>query len=195
MNSSKRVLFLVEVAILSAFAYVLDIIPFLSIKFWAQGGSVSLAMIPVFIVAYRWGLKGGLLSGVLFGLYQVAFGQAYILTPIQGILDYGVAFTVLGFAGLFAGRVQQSLKERNKIQFIWNVSAGILLGCTLRFFAHYFAGVAFFESAVDGMGIYLYSFLYNISYLLPCFILNAIVIGFLFYKQPRLLVLKTAAIN
>ncbi|QDP40003.1 energy-coupled thiamine transporter ThiT [Radiobacillus deserti] len=192
MNSSKRILFLVEVAILSAFAFVLDIIPFLSIKFWAQGGSVSLAMIPVFIVAYRWGLKGGLLSGLLFGLYQVAFGQPYILTPIQGILDYGVAFTVLGFAGLFAAKVQQSLKERNRGQFVWNVSAGILLGCTLRFIAHYFAGVAFFESAIDGMGIYLYSFLYNISYLLPSFVLNALVIGFLFYKQPRLLVLRTA---
>jgi hypothetical protein len=44
----------------AALAYLLDFVAF---KVWAQGGSVSLSMLPVFLIAYRWGLKGGLLTG------------------------------------------------------------------------------------------------------------------------------------
>src|SRR5699024_10474383 len=96
---SKRVLFLVEVAMFTALALALDLLPFLSFKIWGQGGSISFAMIPVFIVAFRWGLKGGLLTGFLYGALQIPFG-AWIMTPLQGFIEYGLAFTVLGFAGI-----------------------------------------------------------------------------------------------
>lgn len=184
--NSKRTLFLVETAILTALALVLDIVPFLSFKIWAQGGSISFSMIPVFLVAFRWGLKGGLLSGFLFGVFQVILGTAYILTPVQGILDYGVAFTVLGFAGIFSSKVQHSLKEKNTSSFVYAVMSGVLLGCVLRFLAHFYAGIAFFESAIEGMSVWVYSLVYNGSYMLPSFIVNVLVIGFLFYKQPQL---------
>lgn len=184
--NSKRTLFLVETAILTALALVLDIVPFLSFKIWAQGGSISFSMIPVFLVAFRWGIKGGLLSGFLFGVFQVILGTAYILTPLQGFLDYGVAFTALGTAGLFSGKVQRSLRENNTSSFVYAVLSGVLLGCLLRFAAHFYAGIAFFESAIDGMSVWMYSLIYNGSYMIPSFIINVLLIGFLFYKQPRL---------
>src|SRR5690625_7842515 len=93
--SSKRTLFFIEVAILTALALLLDIIPFLKFKIWPAGGSISLAMIPVFIIAFRWGIKGGLLSGFLWGILQIAIGDAYILNFWQGLIEYGLAFTVL----------------------------------------------------------------------------------------------------
>lgn len=186
--NSKRILFLVEVAIFSALAVVLDIIPFLSFKIWAQGGSISLAMIPVFIIAFRWGLKGGLLSGLLFGGFQVITGTAIIATPLQGFIEYGLAFTVLGVAGIFAKQIQKALQEGRTSAFITYISLGVLIGCTLRFLAHLYAGVVFFaEYAPDDQPVWLYSILYNGSYMLPAFILSSIATGFLFYKQPRLL--------
>ncbi|SDB81155.1 thiamine transporter [Pelagirhabdus alkalitolerans] len=184
---SKRTLFLIEVAIFTAFALVLDLLPFLSFRIWAQGGSVSFAMIPIFIVAFRWGLKGGLLSGFLYGTLQIATGTAWIMHPIQGALDYPIAFTVLGVAGLFAPVVQRALKDNNHKLFAGYLALGVLAGISLRFVSHYLAGVVFFESLIDGMNIWVYSLVYNGSYLLPAYLINIIVIGYLFIKRPKLM--------
>ncbi|TMN23400.1 energy-coupled thiamine transporter ThiT [Lentibacillus cibarius] len=186
---SKRTLFMIEVAIFTALALMLDIIPFLSIKLWAQGGSISLAMIPIFIVAFRWGLKGGLLSGFLWGMLQVALGTAYVLHPLQGFIDYALAFTVIGFAGIFAKRIQEAVQDGNTKTYLTYITSGVFLGSMLRFAAHYVAGVVFFKSAVDGQSVWLYSLLYNISYIIPSLIISAFVVFFLFHKQPKTLVL------
>lgn len=184
---NKRLLFLIEIPIFVAFALILDLVPFLNFKIWAQGGSISLAMIPIFMMAFRYGLKGGLTAGILFGVLQVAVGNAYILLPLQGFLDYGVAFTVLGFAGLFARKVQQNIRIKNNKAALIYIMLGVLIGTTLRFIAHFFAGAVFFGSAVDGMSKWIYSFLYNASYMGPCFVICVIAIYYLFKKQPRLL--------
>lgn len=184
--NSKRILFLVEVSIFTALALLLDILP-LSFKLWAQGGSISFAMIPVFIVAFRWGMKGGLLSGFLWGVLQVATGTAYVLVPLQGVIDYGVAFTVIGFAGIFANHIQKAVKSGETRTYLTYITLGVFLGSALRFIAHYTAGVVFFGSAVEGQPAWLYSLLYNTSYMVPSFILCTIIVAFLFHKQPRTL--------
>ncbi|WP_156290521.1 energy-coupled thiamine transporter ThiT [Oceanobacillus salinisoli] len=186
---SKKILFLVEVAIFTALALLLDILP-ISFKIWAQGGSVSFAMIPIFIVAFRWGLKGGLLSGFLWGILQFATG-AYVIHPVQGFIDYALAFTVLGFAGVFAKQIQKNVKEGNTKAYLTYITLGVFLGSVLRFFAHYAAGIVFFGSAVEGQPAWLYSLIYNGSYMLPSFILSAVVVFFLFHKQPRTLLNAT----
>ncbi|GAB3064279.1 energy-coupled thiamine transporter ThiT [Virgibacillus ainsalahensis] len=185
--SSRKILFLIEVAIFSALALLLDIIPGLSFKIWAMGGSVSFAMIPIFIVAFRWGLKGGLLSGFLWGILQVAVGTGYILHPVQGLIDYGLAFTVLGLSGIFANQIQEAVKGGRTKAYLSYITGGVLLGTTLRFTAHYIAGIVFFGSAVEGQPAWLYSLLYNTSYMFPSFILCTLIVFFLFHKQPRTL--------
>ncbi|OZU90517.1 energy-coupled thiamine transporter ThiT [Virgibacillus indicus] len=185
--SSKRTLFLIEVAIFAAMALLLDILPFLSFKVWAQGGSVSFAMIPIFIVAFRWGLKGGLLAGLLWGVLQLLFGPT-IFVPLQGFLDYIVAFTVLGLAGIFAGPIQKATKEGKAGTTLSYILLGTLLGSTLRFLAHFTGGIVFFgEYAPEGQPVWLYSLIYNGSYMLPGFLISAVIVYFLFYKQPRTL--------
>lgn len=190
--SSKRTLFFIEVAILTALALMLDIIPFLKFKLWPAGGSISLAMIPVFIVAFRWGIKGGLLSGFLWGVLQIAVGEAYILNFWQGLIEYGLAFTVLGFAGLFAAKVQAAVKEKDEKAALTYITLGIIVGGSMRFIAHFFAGVIFFaEATPEGQSAWLYSFIYNCSYMIPCMIICTIIVFYLFNKQPRTL-FKTA---
>lgn len=184
--SSKKILFLVEVSIFTALALLLDILP-LSFKIWGQGGSVSFAMIPVFILAFRWGLKGGLLSGFLWGILQIATGNAFILTPLQGFIDYALAFTVIGFAGIFASQIQHAVKDGKTKVYLTYITAGVLLGSILRFIAHFTAGVVFFESAIEGQTVWVYSLLYNVSYMFPSFLLSAGIVFFLFHKQPRTL--------
>src|SRR5690625_7885787 len=123
--SSKRILFLIEVAIFTALALILDIIPFLKFKIWPAGGSVSFAMIPIFILAFRWGIKGGLLSGFLWGILQIATGNAYILYFWQGLIEYGLAFTVLVLAGIFALPIQQAAKQNQPTTILHSIVWGI----------------------------------------------------------------------
>jgi len=187
---SRKILFLIEVPVFVAFSYILDSIPFLKFSIWAQGGSISLVMIPIFLLSFRWGLKGGIVGGALLGILKLILGRPYILVPLQGFLDYGVAFTVLGFAGIFAFKVQNAIKQEKYTNALLFVTFGVLLGSTLRFFAHFFAGAVFFGSAVDGMGKWLFSFLYNLSYIAPSILICSLVVFYLFKKQPRLLILK-----
>jgi len=98
---------MIESAILAAFALIIDILP-LSIKL-PTGGSVSFAMIPIFIIAYRWGFKTAFLGGLIWGLLQIVVGDAYILTPVQAFIEYFVAFAFIGFAGLFYRPIQKAL--------------------------------------------------------------------------------------
>ena len=184
--NKKRILLLVEVAIFTALALLLDILP-LSFKIWAQGGSISFAMIPVFLVAFRWGIKGGFLSGFLWGVLQLATGTAFILTPVQALIDYLFAFTLIGSAGVFANVIQQAVKAGATKKYMFYITAGTFIGTFLRFIAHFIAGIAFFDSAVEGQPVWIYSLIYNASYMVPAFILSVIIVFLLFHKQPKVL--------
>lgn len=189
----QRLLFIIEIAILTALALVLDLLPFLKFKIWPAGGSISFAMIPVFIAAFRWGLKGGIASGFLWGILQIAVGDAYILNFWQGLIEYGFAFTVLGLAGIVTNQVQEAVRAKDTTKTIQYVILGVVIGGSGRFLAHFIAGFIFFaEYAPEGQPTWLYSLIYNSSYMIPAMLLAIIIIAFLFVKQPRLLLTKRA---
>ncbi|MCM3662861.1 energy-coupled thiamine transporter ThiT [Mesobacillus subterraneus] len=189
----KRTLFLVEVAVFSALAYLLDLFSgFLFSRIWPQGGSVSIAMVPVFLMAFRWGVKGGMLTGFLFGLLQFILGMSQIYHPIQGILDYLVAFALLGTAGLFAVQIKENMKKDSRKTWIAYVIAGTFIGSVLRFIAHFISGWVFFGSyAPPGQPVALYSFLYNGTYMLPSMILSAIIVILVISYAPSRMVQST----
>ena len=191
MQGNQRLLFFIEVAMLAALAFLLDLLSSVVGRFWPQGGSISLAMIPIFIIAFRRGVKGGLLAGLLLGLLQAVLGNPYILHPIQGFLDYYLAFTVVGISGIFFKQLQRSLVERKRTATIMYITLGTLLGCALRLFVHVIAGVYFFaSSAPEGTPVWLFSIGYNVSYMIPTFIVAAIVVCFLLLTAPRLVTRK-----
>lgn len=187
MDSRKRLLFIIEVAMLSTLAFLLDLLSSVIGNFWPQGGSISLAMIPIFILSFRWGLKGGLLSGLLLGLLQITLGGATIYYPLQGFIDYFLAFTVVGMSGLFFKQVTEGLKNQNKRAIIFYITLGTFIGCTLRLFAHVLSGVYFFaEYAPKGVPVWIYSISYNAGYMIPTFIIATIVTYLVLTTAPRL---------
>lgn len=145
---NKKVLMLVEIAVMVAFAYVLMLF---RVGRLPQGGSISLQMLPIFIIALRWGGLPGISAGLLFGLVKLLF-DPYIVHPAQMLLDYPLAFAAIGVAGF--------LKDKPL--------AGILAGGSARFLMHFLAGVIFFGSlAPDNMSPVLYSIVYNLTYMGP----------------------------
>ncbi|WP_176538820.1 MULTISPECIES: energy-coupled thiamine transporter ThiT [Bacillus cereus group] len=176
---------MIESAILAAFAMIIDILP-LSIKL-PTGGSISFAMIPIFIIAYRWGFKMAFLGGLIWGLLQIVVGDAYILTPIQAFIEYFIAFAFIGFAGLFYKQIQQTLINGERKKTISYIILATFIGSLARYFCHFIAGIIFWgQYAPKGQSAVLYSLIVNGSTMLASFALCTVLLFLLFRTSPRL---------
>lgn len=153
-------LFLAEVAIFGALAYLLDLLA--GAFSLANGGSIAISMVPIFIIAFRWGLKGGLLSGLLLGLLQIIIGKIIGVNIVQLLLDYIVAFVGLGLAGIFAKQVTNAAKAEQFKRLIVYVTLASFIGCLVRFLAHFTAGIIFSDILRQKDSLYG-SFLYYIT--------------------------------
>lgn len=163
---------------MAALAIILDFVKIGG--FWAYGGSVSLAMLPILLMAFRRGLKAGLITGFIVGAIQMFYGYYY--HPVQIVLDYTIAYGVVGFAGLFKFSFTSSRQKQ-----IIGIIFGVFLASFLRFIAHFLSGIVFFaEYAPEDMNPTVYSVIYNASYMLPAFILCASVLVLLYSAAPRL---------
>src|SRR5215213_1873367 len=151
LNAFRDTRVLTEAALAIALAFVLGFVVLFKMPF---GGSVSLEMIPLILLALRQGWKVGIVAGATYGLLDLAI-DPYVVHPVQLLLDYPLAFGALGLAGLFKPTVR-----------------GAILGATVavlaRFFCHFLSGVIFFASyAPEGMNPLFYSAAYNAAYLAP----------------------------
>jgi thiamine transporter len=183
---TNNIRFLIETAMCCALAIILDIVPFLSFKLWPQGGSISFSMLPIFLMAFRWGFKGGLVNGFLFGMLQLITGPS-IYTPVQGAIDYFIAFTSLGLAGLMAIPVKNAMQQGQKGTAGIYLTIGVFIGSLGRYLAHVTSGVVFFgEYAPPGTPALTYSLVYNGTYMGPSFVLCSVILIMVFSMSPRL---------
>ena len=122
-----------------------------------QGGSVTLAsLLPLMIFSYIFGVKKGLLIGLIYGVLQ-AIQDPYIIHPVQFLLDYPIAFSAIGLGGAFAKF--EIFKKCPQVSLL----LGGILASALRFLSHFLSGAfAFGAYAADaGQNIYVYSIAYN----------------------------------
>ncbi len=130
-----------------------------------QGGSITPAsMLPLIAFAYLYGTGPGMLAGLAYGLLQM-LQDPWIVHPVQAILDYPLAYAMMGLAG-FAHRLP--------------VRKGLIVGVCLatvgRFVCAVLSGVVFFGSSTPvGQNALLYSMGYNLSYLGPDALVCALV--------------------
>jgi thiamine transporter len=179
----KKLLMMMEIAIFASIGLVLDQ---LSFKIVPQGGSISLVMLPIIFIALRWGLVAGLTTGLLVGVLQMMFG-AYILHWAQGLLDYVVAFTAIGLAGVLRRPIQHTVKAHQLNKLSIYVLLATCIGGVLRFIAHVLAGVVFFKEYAGDQNVWLYAITYNATFMLPAIILTAIVTVLLVKASPKLI--------
>ena len=174
-DSHLRVRMLCEGAMMVALAQVLSYIKLMELP---NGGSLTPAMFPIILFAVRWGLTPGLMAGFTFGLLQLIFDGAYAWGWQSMLLDYLVAFTPLGLAGLFKGKK-------------WGIFVGTVVGCLGRFVIHYISGVTIYKILAPTKFMKwtftspsAYSLVYNGSYMLPNTII-ALVIAAVLYKPLK----------
>lgn len=160
---------LVEGALMVAVAFALS---FVKVYHLPQGGSVTLgSMVPVLLFAARRGSGAGIMAGAVYGILQAIIEPVFV-HPAQAILDYPLAFGLLGLAGVFGA----------------DILKGALLGVFGRFLSHFISGVIFFAQYAKG-NVYAYSAIYQASYLVPELIISVLVLRLGLYhlvKKPQI---------
>lgn len=194
MNTvSKRTFNLVLAGVMIAMGTALGFVKPFELPY---GGAITLcSMLPVMFFSYRCGLKWGLSAGLVFSVLQLLFG----LDALKGIsammvvgsifLDYILAFTVLGLAGMFRGKIKNDAAA---------FTLGSFVSMMLRYFCSFLSGWvlwASFNETADMQGFIatffpalgnlsgtalavVYSLVYNGSYMIPEIVLTCVV-GFL----------------
>lgn len=197
---------LVESALLIAIAAVIELISKalgLELPF---GGTVTLAsMFPIALIAYKYGTKWGLLSGFTYSIVQMLLGVKVVsamFLPGDGqmavwqaicvcLLDYVLAYTVLGFGGIFKGKFKKPAGE---------LALGTFVALLLRYLVHIVSGAIFYGAWAEWFfsqeGFYsigekilntfsgtslsiIYSIFYNGLYMVPEIIITTVVAAIL----------------
>jgi thiamine transporter len=152
MNAFRNPRVLAEAALAVALAFVLGLIKVFEMPF---GGSISLEMVPLILLALRQGPWVGIVAGTVYGLLDLVTPPVFALHPVQVLFDYPLAFGVLGLAGFFQPTVRGAI-------------LGSVVAVLARFLCHFVSGVVFFASyAPKGWNPYVYSAAYNAAYLVP----------------------------
>jgi len=174
---NKKTLRLVECGVLIALSVALS---FTRIFTLPLGGSITLcSMLPVMLISYRYGVKWGLGGAFAYSLVHLSlsvfvFGELLSWgLNAQSIaasmfLDYILAFTCLGLAGIFGTK-------------LWQYIAGMGLAVLLRYICHVISGVVIFGSWMPKgfSNTLVYSLAYN-AFLLPEFAL-CLIAGVMLY--------------
>lgn len=151
-------------AICLALSSVLSMIKIFEAPF---GGSITaVSMLPLILFAYAYGVGPGLTFGVTYGVLQCILDPK-VIGLWQFLLDYPVAFGMIGLAGLFHHSKNDSV----------GLIAGSVVACVARWLAAVASGVAFYSDYAEGTGMspLVYSITYNGAYMLPECIVTAVV--------------------
>ena len=150
----------------------------------ANGGSVTLfSMLPFIMISFRHGVKWGLFTGFVNGCLQMLLGFWAPPTPTflyflgEVLLDYVLAFMVLGLAELFA----RPFKNRTV-----GVAVGTFAAGFLRFLCSFLSGVLIWGNLTDGLSAWTYSLTYNGSYMLPETLLTMVAAVLLCRVAPQI---------
>jgi|SRR5690554_914490 len=194
MKKNRTVLIIAEVAILSALSLVLDYLANVTTgSLFVSGGSISIAMLPIMVISFRRGLIAGLASGLIVGTLQVIWG-GHILQFFQYIFDYPIAYTVVGFAGIFTYLNKRKIKKTTII-------FGAIFAGILRYISHVLAGIFFWgeyaketfdflNKTITGFNVYTWSLFYNSLYMIPSMIVTVVVLVILYVYAKEIFVLE-----
>ena len=197
-SKTKR---LTESAMLLAVAILLELLSKTFIPEQPFGGQLTIvSMLPVVLISYRHGVKWGFVAAFAYALMEMVIGASTISAAflpssdefmgpsalLMVLLDYLLAFTVLGLGGIFRNRIANPSVS---------LMSGSLVALGARYLCHILSGIILYTSwaewffTQDGfpawgaqlveslnptvLGI-VYSVVYNGMFMIPEMIFTAI---------------------
>ncbi len=202
LKTQRMTLSSVMLALSTVLAVVCEFIPFLNLPF--GGGFTVASMLPIVIVSYMYGIKWGLFTSFTYSVIQILMSLIMgktvlaLFTPTSDdymgllaafaivIIDYLVAYTVLGLGGMFRNKIN------NKVL---SLVLGVVVALSLRYLCHIVSGYIFYGAWAEWffsqegfyaigdkiLGVFsgkglalLYSVFYNGLYMIPEIVITAI---------------------
>ncbi len=145
---------------------------FLKVSPVTYGGSITLAsMLPICIFAYVFGLVPSLLVGLIYGLLQF-IQNPYIFSYATFLLDFLLAFSSIALMPI----IKSIFKDKKYTPVV-----AICFVFLFRFIFHFMSGLIYFDNGgiwanLPQDNAFIYSFLYQITYLLPDLAVNLAVL-------------------
>lgn len=141
-----------------------------------NGGSVTFAsMAPIVVIALMYDFGWAMLTAFAYSMVQMLLGfyppptQDFLSFALVILLDYVIAFSVLGLAGVIAHRF------KNRVAGAAAATCAVIL---LRLCCHFLSGILIWAPyAPEDMPVWLYSIGYNSSYMIPEMIVSAIAVS------------------
>lgn len=120
-----------------------------------QGGSVTFAsLLPLMVYCCMFGTRRGLIVCTIYGVMQ-ALQDPYIIHPMQFLLDYPLAFGLIGISGIFMEK--GVFKGKKIVAFL----LGGIVAVVLRYLCHVCSGAFAFAAYTDFSACLVYSLGYN----------------------------------
>ena len=184
-HNSMRVRRLVESAVMLAIGTVLSLFTFSGP--WALGGGITFcSMLPLVIVSHRYGCKWGFFTAFVYSLLQMLLGiqnVQYATSVGMAIaiilLDYVLAFSVVGLSAMFNGAVKNRLAS---------LEAGIIVTFLLRLLCHFLSGWLIWETLWPnelGWAAPVWSIAYNASYMIPEIIITGVTAALIYVPLKK----------
>ncbi len=173
---NRKIMWMCESAVMVALGTVLSMVAIINMPF---GGSVTAAsMVPVMLIAYRYGVGMGSITGLVYALIQLMLGAnnlSYATSSAAAVaiimLDYVLAFTSIGIAGVFKGKLNNQSSE---------AVMGATLVCVIRYIMHVIAGCTVWAGvSIPSEEGLIYSLSYNAAYMVPEAIVSVAAIWYL----------------
>lgn len=190
-NQEKKELFtvrlIVEDALFAALAMALNYIkPDMEIL------NISFGFIPIAFLALKRGLLNGMVSGLIFGildLFLKGMGTPNVVSVIQALFEYIVAFTLIGLAGLAHGPLQLAINKKQHGFAVLSLFLGTLIGSLGKFACHTIASATFFSKylTIPKHGnVWIAALLYQAPSFFTTFILAAFCLILIYAIRPTL---------
>lgn len=123
-----------------------------------QGGFITpAAMLPLVLFMVACGPLQGFVVGCAYGLLQL-ITDPYVIHPVQLLVDYPLAH-----GAMILGCVALALPLKNQ----WKLPVAVLLAGVGRYVMAVLSGAIFFAEYAGEQNAWIYSLIYNISYLGP----------------------------
>ena len=215
----QKLYWLVESALMIALGIVLELVSKMIIPEMPFGGQVTIvSMLPVILVSWKYGIAKGLVTGFVYSLIEMMLGAKTIsaaFLPVEEdglgiwgailmlVLDYIVAYTVLGLASMYKKAIKKNWISLALgaftvlvLRYASHIASGyILYGAWAEWFftqeGFYSWGQTILNKFSGNMLSLVYSVIYNGFYMIPEIIITTIVAA-VAGKIPQITSVKNA---
>lgn len=134
-------------AVAIALSFALSYVKFFEMP---QGGSLTFAsLLPLMVYCCMFGTRRGVIACLIYGVLQ-AVQDPYVIHPLQFLIDYPLAFGMVGVSGIFVEKNVFRLKGKGeKFNAVLGFASGAVVAVIGRYACHVCAGVFAFHTWAD----------------------------------------------